>query len=400
MVSIKNIPAGGSDKVLLFILISIAVHALTLILLSNSPGALSWLLGPESGRFERERPLTVELKDLRSKEEKEEDRTVEIVDVPEDPSSSPPEEIVRYAGSSRSAEVEEFPEKTVPSGERALFPSPERNVPIITKAVPLKDKPGDEGEGRSGKALKEDKAAESKAAASKDKSPPAAKKAGVREPLKVNQLTGVKESLEDIALLNGNIPYPTPHEKALGKASGATGATSDTQKKSVAPRESPGTGAGKSPKREARPGGVVLMPSPGRLAQITKDTETYEGHVPPDARRGKTLLLNTTEFKYQEYFMHIKRKIEFYWEYPPVAARQGQQGRLKISFVIRKDGTVKVDDIELAKGSNYSMLDDAAVTAIRLASPFNPFPKGFEADDITIKGSFEYSLYGYPGAGR
>ena len=46
------------------------------------------------------------------------------------------------------------------------------------------------------------------------------------------------------------------------------------------------------------------------------------------------------------------------------------------------------------------MLDDAAVTAIRLASPFNPFPKGFKGDEITIKGSFEYSLYGYPASAR
>ena len=46
-----------------------------------------------------------------------------------------------------------------------------------------------------------------------------------------------------------------------------------------------------------------------------------------------TLLLNTTEFKYQEYFMHIKRKISFNWEYPTVAA-QGRvsRGGLKISF--------------------------------------------------------------------
>ena len=105
MVSIKNIPAGGSDKVAILILISIVVHALLLILFSNFPVTLSW---PDAREVEKKRPLTVELlepikteepEEPKEKEEEEKNRTIEIVDLPDDPSkdSTPPEEIVRYA---------------------------------------------------------------------------------------------------------------------------------------------------------------------------------------------------------------------------------------------------------------------------------------------------------------
>lgn len=137
-------------------------------------------------------------------------------------------------------------------------------------------------------------------------------------------------------------------------------------------------------------GSLSLIPTEGSLQQIAREEKTAVDS--PREGGGMTLLLNTAEFKYQNYFMNVKRRIEFYWEYPPLAARNGQQGRLNIDFVIHKDGTIEVGDIEIIKSSNYPILDDAATTALRLASPFNPFPEGFDVEEITVHGSFEYSL--------
>jgi TonB family protein len=143
-----------------------------------------------------------------------------------------------------------------------------------------------------------------------------------------------------------------------------------------------GTGAGE--------GSVRLFPTEGSLQQIARAEN--KGIDSPKEGSGMTLLLNTSEFKYQKYFIAIKRRIEFFWEYPPLAARNGQQGRLSIDFVIHKDGTIEVDEINIIKSSNYPILDDAATTALRLASPFNPFPEDFDIEKITVHGSFEYSL--------
>ena len=90
----------------------------------------------------------------------------------------------------------------------------------------------------------------------------------------------------------------------------------------------------------------------------------------------------------------MKNRIEGRWAYPELASRNGWQGSLYISFVIRKDGSVS--DIKLEKSSNYPVLDDAAITAVRLASPFPSFPENFDIEEISIKGHFVYDILEAP----
>lgn len=129
-----------------------------------------------------------------------------------------------------------------------------------------------------------------------------------------------------------------------------------------------------------------LFPTDDRIAELTRKYETEA----PKGEVGKTLSLNTSELKYQKYLMDMKRKIEFHWEYPALAARNGWQGNLMINFRINRDGSVS--DISLERSSGYPMLDDAAITAVRLSAPFPPFPANFSIEDISIKGQFTYHL--------
>ncbi len=133
-------------------------------------------------------------------------------------------------------------------------------------------------------------------------------------------------------------------------------------------------------------GPVALFPTEKRLRELT---EKYR-KAPPKREKGKVLSLNTSELKYSRYLLDMKRRIEFYWEYPLSSVRNGEQGRLLIDFVITKDGSIR--DIKIVKSSNYPALDDAAVTAIRLASPFNPFPPDFTIEEVRVHASFEYQL--------
>ncbi len=129
-----------------------------------------------------------------------------------------------------------------------------------------------------------------------------------------------------------------------------------------------------------------LYPSKDRLAALSR---SYED-VAPKAEEGKILSLNTSEHRYWYYIVGIKRRIELQWDYPDIAIRKGQQGKLFISFSVKRDGGL--DSIELIRGSGYPVLDNAALTAVRLADPFNPFPKTFEINRVTIQASFEYVL--------
>jgi TonB family protein len=131
---------------------------------------------------------------------------------------------------------------------------------------------------------------------------------------------------------------------------------------------------------------LLLYPTRERLAALSEDyTKTA-----PKAEKGKILALNTTEHRYAYYMDGIKRKIELQWDYPNAAIKNGQQGILGVTFVLRRDGTIK--SVKLDHGSGYPILDNAALTAIKLAAPFHPFPDGYELDDLTIQANFEYVL--------
>lgn len=132
-----------------------------------------------------------------------------------------------------------------------------------------------------------------------------------------------------------------------------------------------------------------LFPSEQRLAEL--DTEYQRGVE--GVEEGKTLSLNTSEYRYFSYLNGIKRKVELVWNYPDAAARAGQQGKLELTFTIKKDGGL--ENVTLVKSSGYPMLDDEAISAIKVAAPYNKFPKGFNLERITIAATFEYIIEPY-----
>ncbi len=112
-----------------------------------------------------------------------------------------------------------------------------------------------------------------------------------------------------------------------------------------------------------------------------------------NAKREATITLGTQSLKYASYMQHIKDKIQNVWIYPQEAQETGEQGRLLILFSIGKNG--KVLKISLLRSSGFGDLDDAAMEAIRDASPFPPLPKRFHLDILNIYATFEYRLNFY-----
>ncbi len=123
---------------------------------------------------------------------------------------------------------------------------------------------------------------------------------------------------------------------------------------------------------------------------LVQSTSKYEGNKKLDVS------LYTSELKYQEYLFGVKKKIKFYWYYPNPSARRLEQGKVRINFLIKSDGSVAKKELEMVKSTGYPALDDAAITAIKLASPFNPFPEDFEIDELDIRASFEYVIITTP----
>jgi TonB family protein len=118
------------------------------------------------------------------------------------------------------------------------------------------------------------------------------------------------------------------------------------------------------------------------------------GTTSPGITEEENVSLNTTEFKYYAYFAHIKRQIELAWSYPRQSQERSEGGRLTIVFTIEPGGNVS--SIKLLKSSGYEILDEYAINAVRIASPFNPIPASIGTKRLRITANFEYitSLYG------
>jgi protein TonB len=64
--------------------------------------------------------------------------------------------------------------------------------------------------------------------------------------------------------------------------------------------------------------------------------------------------------------------------YPQASVRYGLYGNLRMLVVIRQDGSL--ENIEILSSSGYAVLDEAAITIVRMAAPYAPFPPELRAN--------------------
>lgn len=106
--------------------------------------------------------------------------------------------------------------------------------------------------------------------------------------------------------------------------------------------------------------------------------------------RETTISLETENRAYYPYTTVIKHKIFEQWVYPLSAQKNKIQGNLLLSFRIDSDG--KLIHCKTVRSSGQKILDLKAIEAIKMASPFPPFPDYIELDFININASFSYQL--------
>jgi len=107
---------------------------------------------------------------------------------------------------------------------------------------------------------------------------------------------------------------------------------------------------------------------------------------------GEAIPLDTPEPKFQDYFNQIRERIKSKWIYPYEAASRGIEGELQIEFGIAKSGELAF--VEKRASSGVPILDDYAMRAVQLASPFPPVPDGLSKGGLPINGIFRYHILG------
>jgi len=385
IVSTKKTFFHGPEGLKYFLIISLLLH-----------GALFWsilYLGREGGWLARQRP------DMKTPE------YLQVVQLPPGykvPKNNlrPPKKPKRYAD--RTSVVEK---ENIPGGKAVLL------RPIPGSKAGQKSRAS-----RAVKAAKAVKAVKKSSGVAKPRRIFKTKKGTARgkglkkaalTPKKKASTAGAKEKAIKESKLSAQLIPPVSEGELIQSGKKKKARKKGTNSKKTVKSKSLTASKGKG--NEKSGGGKTLNPDAGRRAsagrsatpaspsrpnlllsnnQVSRLARRYEGSGP--RTKSKTLMLNTSELKYQKYLMALRHKIEQYWEYPRAAAMRGWQGKLFIDFTIKRDGTVS--DISLSRSSRYPVLDDAAITALKLSAPFSTFPDNFEIDELKIHGQFVYSL--------
>jgi len=90
------------------------------------------------------------------------------------------------------------------------------------------------------------------------------------------------------------------------------------------------------------------------------------------------------------FFQRLRSGIYRVWNYPASAAREGRQGRSLLSMTFDRDG--KLTDLKLLRSSGTSILDKAAMAAVRKGGPYGALHRSYPNDKLTIKAWFTYDL--------
>jgi len=86
----------------------------------------------------------------------------------------------------------------------------------------------------------------------------------------------------------------------------------------------------------------------------------------------------------------VRAKIRANWSYPRDAGDRGIEGHLLIEFHIAKNGNLEF--IALRDSSGVRVLDDYAMTAVKLAQPFPPVPDDLAKNALAISAEFRYQI--------
>jgi protein TonB len=186
-------------------------------------------------------------------------------------------------------------------------------------------------------------------------------------------------------------PAPTPPPPAVAKAEPpAPDAIAKTPESKPSPPEPKPSEAQPS---EASPASPTSRPGSRPLASIYRQPPGGGGGLKGGGHggvEGAPIPLDTPEPRFQDYMNKVREKIRANWIYPREAGDRGIEGQLLIEFHIAKDG--KLEFIELRDSSGVRILDDYALTAVKLAQPFPPVPDELAKATLPVSAQFRYQI--------
>jgi len=151
----------------------------------------------------------------------------------------------------------------------------------------------------------------------------------------------------------------------------------------------------KTPSRAAETPLALLYTPPSPVVATTIDkTLVLRGQIVHEIE----IAPDTRESRIAPYLDSWRRKVERLGtvKFPQVARQAAMQGNLQnnpvLEVVIRADGTIK--QIVVRRSSGRKELDQAALTILRLAAPFDAFPPDLRQDFDQLRFAYEWQFIG------
>ncbi|WP_179957594.1 TonB family protein [Exilibacterium tricleocarpae] len=128
------------------------------------------------------------------------------------------------------------------------------------------------------------------------------------------------------------------------------------------------------PKPKPAPRPVAAPPADPLLDEDLLDEDELDEDGP--ALTAQSLLSR------QLYHSKLKRWTYEYLKYPSRAQKRGQEGSVRLSVVIDRQGNVKT--VSAVQESRYSLLNREALGAVKRATPFPPMPDEVQGNEFTF----------------
>jgi len=188
-------------------------------------------------------------------------------------------------------------------------------------------------------------------------------------------------------------PAPPKPEEGPGPKAAPPAPAPEPAQTAKAPPPQPST-----PPQSSTPPPQLGAPTPPRVASAPPESSATAGMFRRGGGgglkggrggiEGEPIPLDTPDPRYQDYFNQIRERIKSKWIYPYEASSRGIGGELSIEFGIAKSGELQF--IERRRSSGVELLDDYAMRAVQLASPFPPVPDAISKSGLPIHGIFRY----------
>jgi protein TonB len=127
---------------------------------------------------------------------------------------------------------------------------------------------------------------------------------------------------------------------------------------------------------------------------IAPNDDGVELRLRGEARKQLWVRADTRESDVAVYLDSWRRKVERVGtvNFPSAARRRKLSGTPVVEVTIAADG--HLEQASIRSGSGYPEIDDAAIKILKLAAPFDPFPRALGAKHDRIRIAYEWQFLG------